>query len=103
MSIKSFFSTHAGRATVAVCLAALSLACPLVATWLVAGGILAFAVYEFRMSFRLLDEAEKTATTVRPIKRPAGTALAVVKRSHLAPPCDVEAVLAAIAEQPLSP
>ena len=57
--MKAFLNSNAGKGTVGVYLAGLLLAWPPALSWLVAAVMLAFAIRQFRESFRQLD-AEQT-------------------------------------------
>lgn len=53
--MKAFMLSSAGKGTIGVCLTTLILVWPLVASWLVAGLTLFFAVYHLREAFRRLE------------------------------------------------
>jgi hypothetical protein len=79
--MRAFLKTNAGKGTMGVCLTALILVWPLVASWLVAGLTLFFAVHHLREAFRRL-EADAPAPPRRIDLPDTGTALAVPARGE---------------------
>jgi hypothetical protein len=80
--MKAFLLSNAGKGTIGVCLTCLILVWPLVATWLVAGLTLFFAVHHLREAFRRLD-ADAADTTPVVMAR-------VVAEHGAVRPCDIE-------------
>ena len=89
--MKAFLLSNAGKGTMGVCLTCLILVWPLVASWMVAGLTLFFAVYHLREAFRRL-EADAPAPPRRIDLPDTGTALAVPARGE-------DATMAALAAQ----
>lgn len=87
--MKAFLLSNAGKGTMGVCLTALILVWPLVATWLVAGLTLFFAVYHLREAFRRLEAGTPLPPRVS-LTREVAREVAVRGRAR---PCDVNSVM----------
>jgi hypothetical protein len=83
--MKAFLLSNAGKGTMGVCLTALILVCPLVASWMVAGLTLFFAVYHLREAFRRLEAGAPLPPRVSLTRE-----VAVRGRAR---PCDVNSVM----------
>jgi hypothetical protein len=96
MSTMTFLKSNAGKGTIGVFLACTIIVWPLVASWLIAALILAFAVHHLRESFRQVDEAFKATPTT-------SVAVAVPAQRGEVPACDVDAVMAELAAKAARP